>query len=229
MRGLFVTGTDTGVGKTVLSASLTAAMTLTGEPVRPFKPVLTGLEEPAPVPWGRDDELLARAAGLAPQDVCSLRFKAAASPHLAAAMENTTIDPGALVAAAAAHAQGTLLVEGVGGLLVPLHERYLVIDLADELGLPLVIAARPGLGTINHTLLTVAAARARGLSVAAVVLTPWQESPSELELSNRVTIQRLGDVPVEVLPLLPDASVESLAAAGGSLPWPRWLAPLPLR
>ena len=98
---------------------------------------------------------------------------------------------------------GDLLVcEGVGGLLVPLASRYSVRDLAVDLALPLVVAASPGLGTINHTLLTIEAARAAGLEVAAVVLTPWPEEPGGIERSNRETIADLGDVQVEVLPRL---------------------------
>jgi dethiobiotin synthetase len=88
----------------------------------------------------------------------------------------------------------------VGGLLVPLTPGYLVRDLARELELPLVIAASPGLGTINHTLMTLEAARAVGLEIACVVLTPWPSVPSSVEESNRTTIAGLGAVPVELLP-----------------------------
>jgi dethiobiotin synthetase len=96
-----------------------------------------------------------------------------------------------------------------------------VRDLAVDLGLPLVIAARPGLGTINHTLLTVEAARAAGLEVRAVVLTPWPAEPSALERSNRETIAALGSVAVEVLPF---TSTASLREAGSGLPVASWLA-----
>ncbi len=106
-------------------------------------------------------------------------------------------------------APNRLVCEGVGGLLVPLAPGYLVRDLAAELALPLVIAASPGLGTINHTLLTIEAARAVGLTVAAVVLTPWPAQPSAIEGSNRETIEALGEVRVEVLPQLDLARPES--------------------
>src|SRR5205814_3054556 len=110
-------------------------------------------------------------------------------------------DPARLLAAArrAAAAADVLVCEGVGGLLVPLGPGYLVRDLAGDLGLPMVVAARPGLGTINHTLLTLEAARATGLDVVAVVLTPWPDAPTALERSNRETIARLGKVSVETL------------------------------
>ena len=111
-----------------------------------------------------------------------------------------------------------LIVEGVGGLLVPITDRVDVRVLARELGLPLLIAARPGLGTINHTLLTLEAARSAGLTVAAVVLTPWPENPTDMEYSNRDTIARLGEVAVWQLPEISSPQPDALAAAGAHLP-----------
>ncbi len=256
MRGLFVTGTDTGVGKTVLSAALLAAMAAAGEAVRAHKPVVTGLDpepwtdgdrepktggnpkgqtggtpEPrtggAPAPWPPDHELLARAAEMEPDAVAPLRFGPAVSPHFAAELAGERIDPARVVAAArdaASDAHAITVVEGVGGLLVPLAEDFTVRDLAVALGLPLLIAARPGLGTINHTLLTLHAARAAGLEVRAVVLTPWPAPPDALERSNRGTIARLGELEVEGLPRVPAPSRDMLALAGAALPWRRWLA-----
>jgi len=121
-------------------------------------------------------------------------------------------------AAAAEAGAETLIVEGVGGLLVPLTREHTVRDLAAALGLRLVIAARPGLGTINHTLLTLEAARAAHLSVAGVVITPWPDDPQVMVRSNRETIARLGRVDVATLPHLPDGSPASLAAGGAALP-----------
>ncbi len=119
-----------------------------------------------------------------------------------------------------ARAHDVLVCEGVGGLLVPLTSGYLVRDFAIDLGLPLVIAARTGLGTINHTLLTVEAARAAGLDVAAVVMTPWPDEPAPIEASNRATVERLAAVPVVGLPPTDPAS---LAEAGAALPLDDWL------
>jgi dethiobiotin synthetase len=126
------------------------------------------------------------------------------SPHLAAALAGEEVDPGPLREGARAAADGAdaLVCEGVGGLLVPLASGYLVRDFAADLGLPLVVAASPGLGTINHTLLTVEAARAAGLTVGLVVLTPWPDSPNSIEKSNRETIAALAKVRVETLPRL---------------------------
>ena len=117
-----------------------------------------------------------------------------------------------------------VVVEGVGGLLVPLNATHDVRDLAVALGLPLVVAARPGLGTINHSLLTIEAARAAGLDVRTVVLTPWPQQPSVMERSNRATIADRGGVDVWTLaPTTP--AVEDLARAGTALPVAAWLGP----
>lgn len=226
MRGCFVTGTDTGVGKTVLAAALVAAARARGLDVVARKPVITGLEEQASRDWPLDHELLARAAGASPHEVAILGYNPPVSPHLAAELAGRPIDPPALEAEIRAAARGhdLMVVEGVGGLLVPLADGYGVRELARALGLPVLVAARPGLGTINHTLLTLAAARAAGLEVAAVVLTPWPSSPDTIAHSNRATIASLGEVEVEVLPQLERAEPRLLAGAARSLPLDRWFA-----
>jgi dethiobiotin synthetase len=225
VRGLFVTGTDTGVGKTVLAAAIVASLRATGEPVQPLKPVLSGLDEPTDPDWPPDHELLARAGGVDPDTVALIRYGPAVSPHLAAELAGTSIDPEALTTRIreAADGCGTVVIEGVGGLLVPLAPGYDVRELARDLELRLVIAARTGLGTINHTLLTLEAARSAQLDVAAVVLTPWPEVPGVVERSNRETIARLGDVAVATLPRVGSATPEQLAAAGATLPLAQWL------
>lgn len=224
MRGLFVTGTGTGVGKTVLSAALLAAMSAAGVRVRVHKPVVTGLDEPSDTGWPADHELLAGVVGMTPEEVAPLRYGPAVSPHLAAALAGETIDPADLIARArgAATGEGTLIVEGVGGLLVPLANEFTVRDLATALELPVVIAASPGLGTINHTLLSIESARSAGLGVRAVVLMPWPEAPDELERSNRETISRLGEIEVVGLAHVSSPSAVDLARAGGALPWQHW-------
>jgi dethiobiotin synthetase len=167
-----------------------------------FKPAVTGLAEEAEP----DHALLRRAASSDQSDreIAPYRYRAPVSPHLAAEQEDERIEPGLLLAAAerAAASADALVCEGVGGLLVPLTLGYLVRDLARDLGLPLVVAAPPGLGTINHTLLTLEAACGLGLEVAAVVLTPWPERPDPVPASNREAIERLGGVPTRVLPRL---------------------------
>jgi dethiobiotin synthetase len=221
LRGLFVTGTDTGVGKTVLAAALAAALRADGVDVAAFKPVVTGIDEPED---GRpaDDELLAAAAGRRAEEVTEQRFGPAVSPHLAAELAGTVLDPAALVGAARALRADVVIAEGVGGLLVPLTLGYTIRDLAVDLGWPLVVAARPGLGTINHSLLTIEAARAAGLDVRAVVLTPWPAQPSVMQRSNLDAIARLGGVQVATLGEV-GLGTDQLARAGATLPYAGWL------
>jgi dethiobiotin synthetase len=199
LRGFFVTGTGTEVGKTMAAAVIARTLAASGERVAVFKPAVTGLDE-----GGEPDHaLLRQAAGSAQDDdeIAPYRYGPAASPHLAAALVGEEIEPRRLLAAARAAAANAdaLVCEGVGGLLVPLAPGYLVRDFAVDLALPLVIVAPPGLGTINHTLLTVESARAAGLTVAAVVLTPWPERPGPIEESNRETIGNLAGVRIETL------------------------------
>ena len=198
--GLFVTGTGTEVGKSVVSAVIARTAARAGLSVKVFKPAVSGLDEGGE----SDHELLRRASGSRQSDdeIAPYRYGPAVSPHLAAELAGEEVDPERLraVAAAAAGGADALVCEGVGGLLVPLTASgYLVRDLASDLGYPVVIVASPGLGTINHTLLTIEAARSAGLEVRAVVLTPWPADPGPMERSNRATIAELGRVEVLTL------------------------------
>lgn len=230
MEGVFVTGTGTEVGKTVVAAVLAHTLAEEGKRVAVFKPAVTGLDEDGEP----DHTLLRRAAGSEQSDdeVAPYRYGPPMSPHLAADLVGEEIDPGRLRRTATAAAEGAdaLICEGVGGLLVPLGRvsepigqkrarTYLVRDFAIDLGLPVAIAAAPGLGTINHTLLTIEAARAAGLEVRVVVFTPWPERPTAIEESNRESIAALGKIEVETLARL-DLSAPRT--------WPR-LAPPPRR
>ena len=202
MRGVFVTGTGTDVGKTVVAAVIAHTAASRGARVAVFKPAVSGLDE-----GGEPDHaLLRRAAGSEQSDdqIAPYRFGPPVSPHLAAELAGEEIDLGRALAAARDPASGgdLLVCEGVGGFLVPLTRQRLIRDFARDLGLPVVIAASPGLGTINHSLLTIDAVRAAGLRVAAVVLTPWPREPGRLERDNRETIAAIGGVPVEILPEL---------------------------
>ncbi|HEV3228601.1 MAG TPA: dethiobiotin synthase [Solirubrobacteraceae bacterium] len=228
MRGCFVTGTDTGAGKTVVAAAVAASLRSRGHTVVACKPVLTGTvaEPPGESAWPADDELLGAATGRPPWAVAPLRFGPAVSPHLAAELAGEPIDPRRLVATVRRAAEGSdaVVVEGVGGLLVPLtSEGYSVRDLARELALPVIVAARAGLGTISHSLLTLEAARAGGLDVRAVVLTPWPEEPGRLERSNRETIRKLGSIAVHTLPLVAEPEPSELARAASEFPVESWL------
>jgi dethiobiotin synthetase len=197
--GVFVTGTGTEVGKTVVAATIARTLAEEGKRVAVFKPAVTGLEEEGET----DHALLRRASGSAQseEEIAPYRYDPPASPHLAAALAGEEIDPARLreAAKAAAADADAIVCEGVGGLLVPLSPTYLVRDLAADLGYPIVVVATPGLGTINHTLLTIEAALAGRLEVAAVVLNPWPAEPNEIEQSNRETIAAMTDGPVHTL------------------------------
>jgi dethiobiotin synthetase len=191
--------------------------------VAAFKPVVTGLDDEGSH-WPADHDLLAAAAGggQSPEEVAPYRFGPAVSPHYAAELAGQPIEPKKLVEVARALGEraDALVVEGVGGLLVPLTAGFAVLDLAACLGLPVAIAAPSGLGTISDSLLSLEAARAAGLQIAGVVLTPWSAKPTGIERDNRRTIEALGGAPVEGLsPTEPG----SLGSAGRSLPLDRWL------
>jgi dethiobiotin synthetase len=229
VRGAFVTGTGTEVGKTVVAAAIANGERRAGRSVAVFKPAVSGLDDYplAPESWANASQLpdhvllrLAAGSGQGDDEVAPYRFGPPVSPHLAAKLAGEPIDPDRLRGAALSateHAE-LLICEGVGGFLVPLTADYLVRDLAHDLGLPVVIVAAPGLGTINHTLLTIESVRGAGLEVASVVLNQWPAEPSPMERSNLETIERLGSVPVQTLPRL------ELSAPGS---WPRLEPPAP--
>jgi dethiobiotin synthetase len=231
-RTCFVTATDTGVGKTILAATITAGLAESGLAVRVRKPVLTGAgggkraTVTTQLDGLDDDELLAAVSGEPPDEVAFARYEPAVSPHLAAEIAGAPLDmPAIIEELREADAQSdALVVEGIGGLLVPLAPGWDVRRLAATLGWPIVIAARPGLGTLNHTLLTIEAARHSDLDVRAVVLTPWPTDPDRIEDSNRATIARLADVEVATLPYLRSVTRSSLAAAASALGYERWLS-----
>lgn len=211
-RGIFVTGTGTEVGKTVVAATMARTLADDGLKVSVFKPAVTGLDEGVET----DHALLRRASGSdqSDEEIAPYRYGPPASPHLAAALAGEEIRPERLrqVAAAAAEDGDAIVCEGVGGLLVPLSPDYLVRDLAVDLGYPLIVVAGPGLGTINHTLLTVEAARTAGLDVAAIVLNPWPDEPTEIERNNRKTLASLAEAPVLTVPQIDLNNPESWPA-----------------
>lgn len=223
-RGLFITGTGTEVGKSVVAASIVAALTAAGRRVAAFKPAVSGLDEDAG-PWPPDHELLAAATGWQPPpSVSPHTFGPPVSPHLAAAEVGEMITLEGLLAVytkISAEAELTIC-EGVGGLMVPLSDDpwLSVLDLIKAIGLPVVVVTHPGLGTISDTRLTVDRLRAEGLTVAGVVISGWPERATGLELSNRRTLSQTLALEVSTLPL---TSPEHLAEAGAGLPLDEWL------
>jgi dethiobiotin synthetase len=178
VQGFFVTGTDTDVGKTLVSAWL-----MTHFDADYWKPVQAGSEPET------DSATVRRLAEVAPQRILPETYllAAAMAPHEAARREGVTIDLAKIVPPETGR---PLVVEGAGGLLVPLTEREFVIDLADTLELPVILVARSTLGTINHTLLSLEALRRRSMTIAGVVIN-GPETPH-----NRAAIERYGQVEV---------------------------------
>lgn len=191
LRGIFVTGTDTGVGKTVVSAALLHRYRGRAPSLRYWKPVQTGIEQ--------DDDTaeVKRLTGCDDEDVLpeGVRLPNPVSPHLAARLKGVTIDVGDLRAVLAAQPRADWIVEGAGGVLVPLNDGDVMADLMRALGLPVVVVTRSTLGTINHTLLTLEAIRARSVRVAGVVMIgpPDSENRAAIERHGRVTV--IGELP----------------------------------
>jgi dethiobiotin synthetase len=205
--GFFVGGTDTGVGKTVVACALVRGLAARGLDVGVMKPLETGVG-----PGGPADALALRAAAGAddPLDqVCPQRFALPAAPTVAAAAEGRSVDLDAVRRAFArlAARHSWLVVEGAGGLLVPAAAGTSMADLALELRLPLILVARAALGTINHTLLSLEAATARGLPVAGVVISHAGGPPSLADAANLAELRAaLGSGLVgEIPPLAPGA------------------------
>lgn len=172
MSGLFITGTDTGCGKTIVTASLAKALASRGIDVGVAKPFASGLNPDVPDET-TDIRFLQRAAGLnEPLDlVCPVRLRLPLAPANAAPLEGKRLDV-ATVTEAMRHYLGqheVNLVEGIGGAAVPIKENYLVSDFAKDLGLPVLVVARSALGTINHTLLTVEHLRSKGSQIFGLV------------------------------------------------------------
>lgn len=194
MNGLFVTGTDTGVGKTVLTAGIASALQARGHAVGVAKPVQSGAL--AADPYG-DAMVLKRWTGVGEgvSEIAPFSFAASLAPVVAASLEGRVVDLGEAIEAVRAIASryDAVLVEGAGGLLVPVGEDWTIADLARALALPLLVVARAGLGTVNHTALTVRVARQLGLEPAGVILNG---DVDESSATNAGLIERIAEVRV---------------------------------
>jgi dethiobiotin synthase len=188
MRGVFVTGTGTGVGKTVLSAALALARGASY-----WKPIQTGAES--------DTEEVRRLTGCNVFDQ-GIRLPDPVAPYLAARRIGTRVQISDVLALAPT--EGEWVVEGAGGILVPVNENEMVLDLMEYLALPVIVASRTTLGTINHTLLTLNAIRSRGLTVERVVMV------GDRDRDNRQAIETYGRVPVSELPWMEPLTPQAL-------------------
>ena len=212
LRGVFVTGTGTGVGKTVVSAALLHRLR-THAALRYWKPVQTGIESD-------DDTAVVRTlAGVSAERVLDegIRLPRPLSPHLSAALSGASFGVAELMDVAwQQDPASSWIVEGAGGVLVPLNDRELMIDVITMLGLPAVIAATSGLGTINHTLLTVEALRARGIPIAGVVMVGPPNADNRIAIETHGRVAVIGELPW-LDPLTPaalQAAADTLARGG---------------
>jgi dethiobiotin synthetase len=200
VRGLFVTGTDTGCGKTRVGCALARSARAGGVRLRVLKPVETGCEPSGGELAPADALALARAAGDArPLDaICPYRLALPPAPDAAARAAGIEIDPARIgkAFAGAADAGEAVLVEGAGGLLVPIRAGFDMADLARTLELPVLVVARAALGTLNHAQLTVEAARRRGLHVLGVIVSHTEPAVAEGDRRNLALLGELLPVPV---------------------------------
>jgi len=204
MNGAFITGTDTGIGKTLVTAAVVALCRGRALDAVPVKPVQTGCLPGDGKRVAPDIEFCLSMSGLQldlieVDALCPFKLTLPASPHLAAARESTVLSVIDLVCAVRdlRDRYEVVVVEGAGGLLVPLNQRETMLDLAICLDLPIILVARSGLGTINHTLLSLAALRAAGCEPVAVVLNDeFPDVPHDIAEDNRRTIETCGAVRV---------------------------------
>jgi dethiobiotin synthetase len=215
VAGIFVTGTDTGVGKTVVSCALVRGFVEAGIDIGVMKPAETGVTSAGP----EDAQALQSAAGVSDplSLICPLQYALPAAPQASAEAEGRDIDLEEIDRAyrtlAARHQ--CMLVEGAGGLLVPFTPAFDMADLAAKLSLPVLLVARASLGTINHTLLSVEACRQRGLKLLGVVISHAGGPLSEADAKNlKVLRRRLGDDLIGEIPPLGDGAQAKPAQAG---------------
>ncbi len=203
-RGIFITGTDTGIGKTLVAAGVLQAARSRGLDAVPMKPVQTGAVQSGENLVAQDLDLCLRVGGIDPDSyelelMCPYRYEPACSPHLAGRLAGRypSIDHILLAADELSASHDAVIVEGAGGALVPLDEHDTMLDLMRRMGLPVLLVARAALGTINHTLLTLAALKASGVPVLGVVLNETEYSPSDMiREDNPKAIEQFGGVSV---------------------------------
>ncbi len=195
-KGIFITGTDTGVGKTVVSAALALTLKQSGNKVAVMKPVQTGTDSGGNLDIEFIQSVIETNYPL--DNVCPYRFSHPLAPLVAANLVGERIDLERIKSCyyKLASIHDTVIVEGAGGLLVPLIDNYLMSDLASNLGLSLIIVTRPSLGTLNHTLLTVESAKARGLKVMGIIINQFPSYPGLAERTNPELILKMTGEPI---------------------------------
>lgn len=215
-KGLFVTGTDTDVGKTLVAGTIARCLRRQSKRVEVFKPVATDCRPMRGDLVSADAEFLAACADSVRSlsEISPVRYKAALAPNVAAGLAGEPVDLDAVFATYADLTEDcdAIIVEGIGGLLCPITDEFCVAHLAKMMDLPIVIVARAGLGTINHTLLTIHAARSAGLAIAGVVVNRYMLDSTDAAMqTNPHQIEQRGKVPV--LALVPDEADNSVEDA----------------
>lgn len=232
--GLFVTATDTGVGKTVISGAIADWFRRQGRRVAVCKPAATGCEHRREGLVSEDAEFLAHHADARhPLDlICPQRYAEPLAPSVAARRAGRPLEWDAIDRSLRIMQQDSdvMVVEGVGGVLVPMDEKHTVLDMMGWLGLPAVVVARPSLGTINHTLMTVRTLKSAGVRVLGVVINRYPaEMPGVVEETSPREIERFGKVPILCTvpdvagPLIPTLPTD-LTAAIDTVDWSGLLA-----
>ncbi len=218
-KGLFITGTDTGVGKTIISSAIISALRSRGIKTGAMKPIETGCITIGKSLNPSDGIFLKNIAQMDEpvSQITPVCFELPLAPLVASEIEGKEIDLQKIKDnfLKLTERYEICIIEGIGGLLVPIKKDYFVLDLIKELGLPLVVVARPSLGTINHTLLTVNYALKEGLKIAGIVINFCRTPDGSIaESTNPGTIQQLTDIPViGVFPYLESLDKENLERA----------------
>ena len=223
LRGLFFTGTDTGVGKTHVAALVIRVLKQQGQRVRVSKPVATGVNAQG---WNEDTVKLAQAADMPIEQWSTITpwtFSEPAAPPLAARKQGRILRLPEVAAAvrSQADADAVLVVEGVGGLLCPLTESETVADLVAALDMPLAVVARRSLGTLSHTLLTLEVARGRQLGVAGIIVNETSVPRTIAEETNVDELRRRAHVPVLAVVPYQELPTHEIPAALAALDWGR--------
>lgn len=198
MTGIFITGTDTDIGKTVVAAGLAGALMDKGYNVGVMKPVQSGAEMKNGTLYSQDAEVMIKAVGSSDEMelICPVLLREALAPSVAAELEGKQLDleqiRNAYMELEKRH--DLVVVEGAGGIAVPLKDKFLIADLILYLGIPAIIVARAGLGTINHTFLTIEYARKCGISVVGVIINNYKGGIAEQ--TNPQILSKLTGIPV---------------------------------
>jgi dethiobiotin synthetase len=212
--GFFITGTDTGVGKTLIAGAIAKILAGKGLKVGVFKPIATGCKHTWDGLISNDTDFLSWCANsdLSPSTITPVGYRTPAAPIVSADREGCAIDFGKIAAAYKDICQNSdaVLVEGIGGVRVPLTEEFDLLDLAVEFALPVVIVARPNLGTINHTLMTIDCVRAAKLKITGVVINGYNAAESTVaEDTAAETIAKCSDADIlAVVPFDETVSIE---------------------